>query len=76
MDQDEAIRLSGQALRLLGRATLKLADEVGELVPPESRSHLIKAQREVFLAAASAIEHRRNPKGKSSRHRPRKIALD
>jgi hypothetical protein len=46
------------------------------LVPPESRAHLLKAQREMFLAAAAAVEHRRHPRGPKGRRRARKIVLD
>ena len=64
------------AVRQLGGAVTKAAGELGELVPPESRAHLLKAQHEVVLAAAAAIEHKRHPKGPKGRRRARKIVLD
>ncbi|HUY57928.1 MAG TPA: hypothetical protein VMV12_08880 [Candidatus Micrarchaeaceae archaeon] len=76
MERDEAARLGKWAVRQLGGVVIKAVDELGELVPPESRSHLFKAQREVFLAAAAAIEHRRHPKAPKGRRRARKIVLD
>ncbi|MGA7172883.1 MAG: hypothetical protein WCB86_08440 [Candidatus Dormiibacterota bacterium] len=76
MEREEAARLGQWAVRQLGGAVTKAAGELGELVPPESRAHLLKAQREVLLAAAAAIEHRRHPKGPKGRRRARKIVLD
>ncbi|HVB54721.1 MAG TPA: hypothetical protein VNF24_11100 [Candidatus Acidoferrales bacterium] len=76
MEREEAARIGQWAARQLGGVVVKAVGELGELVPPESRVHLLKAQREVFLAAAAAVEHRRNPKGTKSRRRARKIVLD
>ncbi len=76
MEREEAARIGQWAARQIGGAVASAASELGELLPPESRAHLLKAQREVFLAAAAAIEHRRNPKGPKSRRRPHKIILD
>jgi hypothetical protein len=76
MEREEAARLGVWAVRQLGGAVTKAAGELGELVPPESRAHLLKAQHEVVLAAAAAIEHKRHPKGPKGRRRARKIVLD
>ncbi|MGC2191332.1 MAG: hypothetical protein WA751_03250 [Candidatus Dormiibacterota bacterium] len=76
MEREEAARLGVWAVRQLGGAVTKAAGELGELVPPESRAHLLKAQREVVLAAAAAIEHKQRPKGPKGRRRARKIVLD
>lgn len=77
MEREEAARIGAWAARLLGEAVAKAAAELGELVPPESRAHLLKAQREVLLAAAAAVRHRRGSGGsKSHRRRVRKITLD
>lgn len=76
MEREEATRIGEWAVRQLGGAVTKAAAELGELVPPESRAHLLKAQRELVLAAAAAIGHRRHPKGPKGRPRARKIDLD
>ncbi len=76
MDRDEALRLGVWGLRLMGRTAGRMLDDLGELVPPESRSHLLRAEKEVLLAATSALEHHRKGGSGSGRHRPRKIALD
>ena len=76
MEREDVARIGEWAARRLGEAVVKPAGELGELVPPESRAHLLKAQHEVLLAAAAAIEHRRHPKGPKSRRRARKIVLD
>ncbi|HEY6537866.1 MAG TPA: hypothetical protein VI138_02355 [Candidatus Dormibacteraeota bacterium] len=76
MEREEAARIGEWAVRHLGEVVTKAADELGDLVPPESRSHLLKAQREMFLAAAAALEHRRHPKGQKGKRRARKIVLD
>lgn len=77
MEREEAARLGAWAARLLGEAVTRAARELGELVPPESRAHLLKAQREILLAAAAAVQHRSSPPGaKSQRRRARKISLD
>ncbi|MGH7642988.1 MAG: hypothetical protein ACRENX_08265 [Candidatus Dormibacteria bacterium] len=76
MEREEAARIGQWAARQLGGMVVRAASELGELVPPESRAHLLKAQREVLLAAAAALEHKRNPKGSKSRRRARKIVLD
>ncbi|MGH7667522.1 MAG: hypothetical protein ACRENY_02295 [Candidatus Dormibacteria bacterium] len=73
MEREEAVRLGEWAARQMAGAVVRAA---GELVPRESRTHLLKAQREVFLAAAAAVEHRRHPKSEKSRRRARKIDLD
>ncbi|MGC1183666.1 MAG: hypothetical protein WBA31_00760 [Candidatus Dormiibacterota bacterium] len=76
MEREEAARMGEWALRQIGEVVSRAAGEIGDMVPPESRAHLLKAQREMFLAAAAAIEHRRHPKGSKSRRRARKIVLD
>ena len=76
MEREEAARMGEWALRQLGVVVARAAGEIGDMVPPESRAHLLKAQHEMFLAAAAAIEHRRHPKGSKGRHRARKIVLD
>jgi hypothetical protein len=50
---------------------------VEELLPPEARIHLIRAQRELLLAAIAALEHHQGqaPEPADSR-RVRKIPLD
>jgi hypothetical protein len=63
-------------VRQIGEVVSRAAGEIGDLVPPESRAHLLKAQREMFLAAAAAVEHRRHPRGPKGRRRARKIVLD
>jgi hypothetical protein len=77
MQRDDAARVAEWAAKLLGEAAVRAARDVGDLVPLESRAHLLKAQRELFLAATAAIEHRRNPKGaKGPRRQIHKIPLD
>jgi hypothetical protein len=76
MEHEEAARLAGWAARLLQEGVARAASELGELVPQESRAHLLKAQRELLLAAAAAVEHRRRHQGSPARHRPHKIVLD
>ena len=77
MEREEVARqFGGWAARQIGGAVARAAGELGELVPPESRVHLLKAQREVFLAASAALEHRRHSQGSKSRRRARKIVLD
>lgn len=77
MEREDAARVAEWAARLLGEAAVRAARDVGDLVPQESRAHLLKAQRELFLAASAAIQHRRNPKGTKGHHRQaHKIPLD
>lgn len=77
MEREDAARLAEWAARLLGEAAVRAARDLGDLVPKESRAHLLKAQRELVLAATAAIQHRRNPKGaKGQRRHARKIPLD
>jgi hypothetical protein len=77
MEREDAARVAEWAARLLGEAAVRAARDVGDLVPEESRAHLLKAQRELFLAANAAIEHRRNPKrAKGHRRQAHKIPLD
>jgi hypothetical protein len=77
MEREEVARLGQWAVRLVGETLARAGSELDQLVPPESRVHLLKAQHEVLLAAAAAVEHRRHPKGsKSQRRRARKIVLD
>lgn len=76
MEREEAARIGQWAVRQLGGVVTKAAGELGELVPPESRAHLLKAQREVFLAAAAAVDHRRHPEGHKAKRHARKIVLD
>lgn len=76
MEREEAARIGEWAIRQIGEVVFRAAGEIGDIVPPESRAHLLKAQREMFLAAAAAIEHRRHPKGSKARRRARKIVLD
>ncbi|MGB6772324.1 MAG: hypothetical protein WBF51_10035 [Candidatus Dormiibacterota bacterium] len=62
---------------MLGETAVRAARDVGDLVPQEARVHLLNAQRELFLAANAAIQHRRNPKGaKRQRRQAHKIPLD
>jgi hypothetical protein len=76
MEREEAARVGEWAVRQIGEVVSRAAGEIGDLVPPESRAHLLKAQREMFLAAAAAVEHRRHPRGPKGRRRARKIVLD
>ncbi|HVB14731.1 MAG TPA: hypothetical protein VNH38_08265 [Candidatus Dormibacteraeota bacterium] len=76
MERAEVARIGAWAARQIGVAVARAAGELGELVPPESRVHLLKAQREVYLAAAAAMEHRHHPKETKSRRRAHKIVLD
>jgi hypothetical protein len=76
MEREEAARVGEWAVRQIGEVVSRAAGEIGDLVPPESRAHLLKAQREMFLAAAAAVEHRRHPQGPKGRRRARKIVLD
>ncbi|MGA7088789.1 MAG: hypothetical protein WA695_04390 [Candidatus Dormiibacterota bacterium] len=77
MDREEAARVAEWAARMLGEAAVRAARDVGDLVPQESRVHLLNAQRELFLAANAAIRHRRNPKGATGQRRQaHKIPLD
>lgn len=76
MEREDAARMGEWAVRQIGEAVARAAGEIGHLVPPESRAHLLKAQREMVLAAAAAIEHRRHAKGPEGRRRAHKIDLD
>ena len=60
MEREEAERLAGWAARVL----------------EESRAHLLKAERELVLAAAAAVEHRHRRRGGQARRRPHKIVVD
>jgi hypothetical protein len=66
-----------QALRVLGDAILHAAAQMEDLLPPEARIHLIRAQRELLLAAIAALEHHQAPPpaGRGGR-RVRRISLD
>ena len=66
-----------QALRTLGDAILHAANQLEDLLPPEARIHLIRAQRELLLAAIATLEHHQAPPpaGRGSR-RVRRISLD
>jgi hypothetical protein len=61
---------------VLEEAVARAASELGELVPEESRAHLLKAERELVLAAAAAVEHRHRRRGGQARRRPHKIVVD
>ncbi len=76
MDRSELERAGEWATRAAAEVVAEAARQLGELVPPESRAHLFKAQRELFLAALAAIEHRRGGAAKGHRRRPRKIHVD
>jgi CO/xanthine dehydrogenase Mo-binding subunit len=77
MEREDAARVAEWAARLVGEAAVRAARDLEDLVPKESRAHLLKAQRELFLAANAAIQHRRNPQGaKAQRRQARKIPLD
>ncbi|MGH7611713.1 MAG: hypothetical protein ACREN4_06815 [Candidatus Dormibacteria bacterium] len=69
-------RLAAWAAGQMGRAAIRGAHELGELVPTESRVHLLKAQRELFLAAKGVVDHRRRPKDPGEARRARKISVD
>ncbi|MGH7609967.1 MAG: hypothetical protein ACREOD_08575 [Candidatus Dormibacteria bacterium] len=69
-------RLASWAARQLGRAAIRGARELGELVPVESRVHLLKAQRELFLAAKGVVDHRRHAADPDHRPKARKISVD
>lgn len=77
MEREDAARVAEWAARMLGETAVRAARDVGDLVPHEARVHLLNAQRELFLAANAAIQHRRNPKGaKRQRRQAHKIPLD
>jgi|GEM_PF-2840640 len=77
MEREDAARVAEWAARLVGEAAVRAARDLEDLVPKESRAHLLKAQRELFLAANAAIQHRRHATGtKGSRPQARKIPLD
>jgi hypothetical protein len=77
MEREDAARVAEWAARLVAGAAVRAARDLDDLVPKESRAHLLKAQRELFLAANAAIQHRRNPGGaKGPRRHARKIPLD
>ena len=51
MEREEAERLAGWAARVLEEAVARAASELGELVPEESRAHLLKAERDNYMLA-------------------------
>lgn len=68
---------AGLGLRLLAEAVQTAARQMGSAVPAEARLHLIRAQRELLLAAVAALEHRERDKPAAGRgSRVRKIPLD
>lgn len=66
------------ALRTLGEMALGAARQLHDMVPPETRLHLVRAQRELVLAAVAALEHGQQPAPAARRRsrRVRKISLD
>ncbi len=77
MRRSTTVNVGEQALRVVGEAILHAAGQVEELLPPEARLHLIRAQRELLLAAIAALEHHQeSPPDTGSRRRVRRIPLD
>ncbi len=63
------------ATHLLQEAARLVGSTVSEVVPPDTLTHLLKAQREILLAATSVIEHnmsRRAAPSDTRRRKPRK----
>jgi hypothetical protein len=61
------------AAELLGT----LAHQLDDILPAEARLHLIRAQRELLLAAVAVLEHHQEKSpAEPERRRVRKISLD
>ncbi len=77
MPRPASANVGEQALRVLGEVVLHAANQLEDLLPPEARIHLIRAQRELLLAAIATLEHHQAPPpaGRGSR-RVRRISLD
>jgi len=67
----QALRLGVELLGAVGR-------RAGEVVPPEAQVHLLRAQRELLLAAWAVLRAGRRGAGAdaAARPRPRRIPLD
>ncbi|MHB1500990.1 MAG: hypothetical protein ACYCYK_07465 [Candidatus Dormibacteria bacterium] len=65
------------AARVLGEMVMHATHQFEDLLPAEARIHLIRAQRELLLAAIAALEHHQpaDPVPPRTR-RVRKIPLD
>lgn len=65
------------AVHLLAGAAQLAGRQLETLVPAEARLHLIRAQRELLLAAVATLEHREQPQSQDKRGpRVHKIPLD
>jgi hypothetical protein len=71
------------AAHLLQEATRLVGATVQEVVPPKALTHLLKAQRELLLAATSIIEHTMSrgatptrTKRRAARKRPDPVDID
>ncbi len=62
------------AARLFGDAVVRLADQLEGILPTEVRIHLIRAQRELLLAAVAALEHHQASEPQAAPDAPRRRA--
>jgi hypothetical protein len=83
MRRPEPVGLGDVAVRVIGELAGSVAHHLDEILPAEARLHLIRAQRELLLAAVATLEHHqeqppREPKSakRPDRRRVRKISLD
>lgn len=81
MRRPQPVGLGDLAVRLLGEMATTVAHQLDEILPAEARLHLIRAQRELLLAAVATLEHHQvqqesQPVKRPDRRRVRKISLD
>ncbi len=78
MRRPQPMGVGDVAIRLLGEVAATVARQLDEILPAEARLHLIRAQRELLLAAVATLEHHQEPRPakRPDRRRVRKISLD
>ncbi|MHB8393207.1 MAG: hypothetical protein ACYDC5_01605 [Candidatus Dormibacteria bacterium] len=62
------------AAQLLGDVVIHVAHQLEEILPAEARIHLIRAQRELLLAAVAALEHHQAREYQEPAETPRRRA--
>jgi hypothetical protein len=77
MPRTGAGNVGQSAAHVLGEMVISATRGMEDLLPPEARIHLIRAQRELLLAAIAALEHHQGqPPDPPESRRVHKIPLD
>jgi hypothetical protein len=77
MPRSEPNRVAETMVRAAAELLATLAHQLDGVLPAEARVHLIRAQRELLLAAVAALEHyQEKSPAEPEQRRVRKISLD